>query len=158
MTPQESVRPEVEVLLFTVTCDIRRKRRAQASPFLITLLPGWNLDDIKAWPREEKWHVQIGPECVAVEVSAIQCIPGRVGILALCMFRRIKPLCYQGAVDSDNSHTIGCKVSQLVWSAVWKNRGPLLIQRCGHLPGRRILRYALHLPQITSTADRGGYL
>ena len=62
--------------LGAVTCDIRRKRRAQASPFLIILLPGWNLDNIKAWPREEKWHVQIGPECVAVEVSAIQYIPG----------------------------------------------------------------------------------
>src|SRR5580693_2096492 len=146
MTPQESVRPEVEVLLFAVTCDIRRKRRAQASPFLIILLPGWNLDNIKAWPSEEKWHVQIGPECVAVEVRAIQCIPGRVRILALRMFSWIKSLRYQPAVDSDNSHTIGRKVGQPVWSAIWKNRGPLLIQRCGHLPGRRILRYTLHLP------------
>src|SRR5580658_2990823 len=124
MTPQESVRPEVKVLLFTVTRDIRGKRRAQASPFLIILLPGWNLHNIKAWPREEKWHVQIGPECVAVEVSSIQCIPGRIGILTLCMFRRIKSLRYQLAVDSDNSHTIGRKVGQLVRRAVWKNRGP----------------------------------
>src|SRR5271167_2016608 len=125
---------------------MRGKRRAQASLFLIILLPGWNLDNIKAWPSEEKWHVQIGPERIAVEVSAIQRIPGSVRILPLCMFRRIKSLRHQPAVDSDNSHPIGRKVSQLVWSAVWKNRGPLLIQRCGHLPGRGILRYTLHLP------------
>ena len=75
MTPQEKVRPEIELLFRAVAREARRKPNAKSAPNLGALLPGLDLRHVETRHCHEERRRQVSPSRITIEIRHLHEVP-----------------------------------------------------------------------------------
>src|SRR5690242_734615 len=90
MTPKHYVLAKKEILDLAVRVDGQREISPQYSPSLSTFSPGFGFLHLHTIHSQQKWSVEIGPQCFSIEVRPLERVPGRIHLVTgKTIFRRI---------------------------------------------------------------------
>jgi hypothetical protein len=128
MTTQQQVRTEVEILVQAMAMDGVREAHAQAAPLLVPLGQRGDLCDPESRQGHEEGRIQIGPHGIAVEIGALQRVPGRVHLVVVKAGPRLFALAHHGAVQGFDRNPLRTEIRPPFRLAEWRDGSELLLE------------------------------
>src|SRR4029079_6109756 len=113
-------------------CDSLGKFGAEHAPCLVPLGPGLDLVNPDSFSRQKERRRQIQPKSIAVEIGAMQRIPGRRHLMACKSSARIVALGHDTAVTADDRNSVRGKLGVPIGIAKGLERSTLMVQFDGY--------------------------